>query len=151
MARTTVPHVTRIAFERERPRVPAAAVAGPVDVVAEAHDEPPVAVPPPWNGLPVTPARLRWRVLRGDRVVRPWHTPVDLGTRFHKQSEFGRIYAPGTRQNHAGAPGLYRFFLAQRGARAARGRRLRVEVEAADLAGNASVRRAGVTIGANGV
>ena len=35
-------------------------------------------VPAPWAGLPVTPARVRWRVRRGGRTIRPWHTPVDF-------------------------------------------------------------------------
>ena len=39
---------------------------------------PPLAVPAPWQDLPVTPARIRWRVRRGGRTVRPWHTPIDF-------------------------------------------------------------------------
>ena len=69
-------------------------------------------VPPPWDGLPVTPARLRWRVRRGERTVRPWQTPIDLSKKLLPPEDFRRIYAPGTRQNRQGKPGLYRFFLA---------------------------------------
>ena len=36
------------------------------NLVALAHDVTPLAVPAPWHGMPVAPARLRWRVLRGD-------------------------------------------------------------------------------------
>ena len=144
---TTVPHVTRVTFEREGRALPSNAVSGPVDVVAEAHDDPPIPVPPPWNGLPVTPALLRWRVLQGERVVRRWHTPVDLGTRFWKQPDFERIYAPGTRQNHAGRPGLYRFYLGRTwSTRLLPDGPYVVEVEAADVAGNATVRRTGLTL-----
>ena len=53
------------------------------------------------------------------------------------QSAFDRIYAPGTRQNHAGEPGLYRFYLAHTWstpllADGAYG----LQVEASDLGGN---------------
>ena len=39
---------------------------------------PPLPVPPPWQGLPLTPARMRWRVRRNNRTVRSWHTRVGL-------------------------------------------------------------------------
>ena len=73
---------------------------------------PPLPVPAPWDGLPVTPARVRWRVRRGGRTVRPWHTPIDFSRQLLPKDEFRRIYAPGTRQNRSGRPGLYRFYLA---------------------------------------
>lgn len=146
----TRPHVTAVTFSRRGAELPPASVHGAVDVIAEAHDTPPVPVPEPWNDLPVTPARLRWRVLRGDEVVRPWHTPVDFRDRLLPQSDFRRIYAPGTRQNHAGAPGLYRFYLAHTwstttlpdGA-------YRLQVQAVDLAGNTGVRTQPFTVANN--
>ncbi len=95
-----------------RPAALSAAIFGPVDVIAEAHQMPARKVPPPWDGLPVTPARLRWRVRRGERTVRPWHTPIDLSKKLLPPEDFRRIYAPGTRQNRQGKPGLYRFYLA---------------------------------------
>ena len=76
---TTTPHVTKIVLSRNGRVLSPAAVFGAVDVIAEAHQMPPLAVPAPWHGLPLTPARLRWRVRRGGRTVRPWHTPIDLG------------------------------------------------------------------------
>src|SRR5206468_1350563 len=108
-----------------------------VDVIAEAHDVPPLAVPAPWNGLPVTPARIRWRVVHDAGVVRPWHTAVDFAESLLPQEAFDRVYAPGTRQNHAGEPGLYRFYLAHTWSTAelADGS-YELEVEASDLAGN---------------
>ncbi len=109
---TTKPRVTKIVLSRNgRPLTPAA-ISGAVDVIAEAHQMPPLKVPAPWNGLPVTPARLRWRVRRGSHTVRPWHTPIDLSKGLQPQDKFRSIYAPGTRQNRAGKPGLYRFHLA---------------------------------------
>src|SRR6185437_14677872 len=132
----TKPHVTKVTFVRNGGALPATAVSGGVDVVADAHDTPPVPVPAPWNGLPVTPAVIRWRVLRSGTVVRPWHTPVDFRSSLLPQSAFHRIYAPGTRQNHANEPGSYRFFLAHGWSTGllADGSYL-LDVEASDLAG----------------
>ena len=143
----TSPQVTRIAFSRNGQELDPAALSGAVDVIAEAHDSPPIPVPAPWNDLPVTPARLRWRLLRGAEVVRPWHTPVDFTGTMHPQSDFHRIYAPGTRQNHAGAPGLYRFFLAHTWSttRLADGA-YHLEVEASDLNGNTGSLTCALTI-----
>ena len=134
----TTPQVTRIVLSRNGRVLTPAAVSGPVDVIAEAHQMPPLAVPPPWDRLPVTPARLRWRVRRGGRTVRAWHVPVDLGGKLLPQTAFRRIYAPGTRQNRAGRPGLYRFFLAHTwSTRLLADGPYRLEVEAVDLRGHA--------------
>jgi Peptidase family M23 len=133
----THPAVTRITFSRDGVEVLPAAVSGAVDVIAEAHDPPPIAVPAPWNGLPVTPAKLRWRVLHQGTVARRWHTPVDFAQTLLPQSAFSRIYAPGTRQNHAGEPGRYRFYLAHTWSTTVLpdGNYV-LEAEASDLAGN---------------
>ena len=98
---------------------------------------PPLQVPAPWDGLPVTPARLRWRVRRGGRTVRPWRTPVDLG----KDAPAEGGLPPDLRARHTpeprGKPGLYRFYLAHTWSTTpARGRPLPLEVEASDLRGN---------------
>jgi len=133
----TRPAVTRITFSRGGTEVPAHAVSGAVDVIAEAHDTPPLAVTAPWNGLPVTPAKLRWRVVHQSGVVRPWHTPVDFTQTLLPQSAFSRIYAPGTRQNHAAEPGLYRFYLAHTWSTTVLpDGNYELQVEASDLAGN---------------
>ena len=134
---TTKPRVTRIVLSRNgRPLTPAA-VSGPVDVIAEAHQLPPLEVPPPWRGLPVTPARIRWRVRRAERTVRPWRQPIDFSRTLMPWEEYRRIYAPGTRQNRAGTPGLYRFYLAHTwSTRLLADGPYRLEVEASDVRGN---------------
>ena len=133
----TKPQVTKIVFSRNGRALTPAAISGAVDVIAEAHQTPPLEVPAPWDRLPVTPARVRWRVRHGDRTVRPWHTPIDLGRQLLPREAFRRIYAPGTRQNRAGKPGLYRFYLAHTWSTTllADGP-YRLEVEATDLRGN---------------
>ncbi len=143
----TRPHVTKIVISRNGRALDAAAISGAVDVIAEAHQMPPLAVPAPWQSLPVTPARIRWRLGRGGLTVRPWHTPIDFSGGLLPQEDFHRIYAPGTRQNRAGKPGLYRFYLAHTlsttllpdGA-------YRLEVEASDLHGNKGSLRLPFTI-----
>ena len=133
----TRPQVTSITFSRDGAAIPANRVSGAVDVIAEAHDTTPIPVPAPWNGLPVTPARLRWRVMRAAEVIRPWHTPVDFSDELLPASAFHRVYAPGTTQNHAGTPAVLRFFLAHSWSTGTLGDGdYRLEVEASDLGGN---------------
>jgi hypothetical protein len=138
----TAPVVTRVVLSRPGRVLSPDAISGAVDVIAEAHQMPPLAVPPPWHTLPVTPARVRWRVRRGGRTVRAWHTPIDFSKRLLPQDAFTRVYAPGTRQNRAGEPGLYRFFLAHRWSTSLLSDgRYQLEVEASDLYGNRGSRR----------
>jgi hypothetical protein len=133
----TKPHVTRIVLSRNGRALPPASVAGAVDVIAEAHQLPPLPVPEPWRALPVTPARIRWRVRRGGRTVRAWHTPIDLTRRLLPADDFRWVYAPGTRQNRPGKPGLYRFFLAHTWSTGLLpDGPYHLEVEASDLFGN---------------
>jgi hypothetical protein len=144
---TTRPQVTAVSFLVDGHELDPDLVRGAVDVVVEAFDLPPVPVPEPWHGLPVTPARIRWRVLRNARVVRKWHTPVDFTKGLLPKDRFAAIYAPGTRQNHAGKPGRYRFYLAHTWTT----HRLPdasyvLEVEASDLGGNADVHRQEFTL-----
>jgi hypothetical protein len=133
----TKPAVSRIVFSRGGQELQPHALSGAVDVIAEAHDTPPIPVPAPWNDLPVTPARVRWCVVGNGGVVRTWHTPVDFTQTLLPQSAFDRVYAPGTRQNHSGEPGLYRFFLAHTWSTTSLpDGNYELQVEASDLPGN---------------
>ena len=75
----------------------------------------------------------------------PWRAAVDFRTSFHpdvvgnSDVHFADVYAPGTRQNHPNAPGLFRFWLV-RGfdTRAHPDGEYRLDVEAADVRGNAT-------------
>src|SRR5262249_56896194 len=67
----THPLITKLTFEKGGSAIHSARVTGLVDVIAEAHDQTPLPVPPPWHGMPVSPMRLRCRILRVDLVVQP--------------------------------------------------------------------------------
>jgi hypothetical protein len=136
----TSPRIAGIVFSRAGKPLSPLQVSGVVDVIVDAFDLPPMRVPPPWSNMPVTPALLRWRVLRGRRVMRPWHAPVDFRRTLLPASLFHAVYAPGTRQNKPNKPGRYRFYVA----RGWNTRRLanglyRLEVSAADAHGNRAV------------
>ncbi|HET7045138.1 MAG TPA: M23 family metallopeptidase [Gaiellaceae bacterium] len=131
------PRIDAIVFQRGRRVLSPLAVRGAVDVIVEAHDVPPLHVPPPWSNMPVTPALLRWRVLRSTKVVRGWHAPVDFRKSLIARELFPAIFAPGTRQNHPNEPGLYRFYLAHTwSTRLLPNGLYRLQVEAGDESGN---------------
>ena len=143
----TSPRVQAIGFFRGAKELSPGAVSGAVDVIAEAFDLPPRPVPPPWNDLPVTPTTVSWRVLQRRRVVRPWHTPIDFGKMLLPAERFDAIYAPGTRQNRAGKPGRYRFYLAHTwSTKVLPDGPYRIEVKAADQHGNHAVAGLAFTI-----
>jgi hypothetical protein len=125
--------------------VPAGGLFGLVDLIAETLDHPPISAPPPWHGIPVTPALVRWRLVRNAKAVVPWRVATDSRLSFapkvveNSDEHFGHVYAPGTRQNHPEQPGLFRFWL-ERGfdTREHDDGTYRLDVEAADVRGNSS-------------
>jgi hypothetical protein len=132
------------------------ALYGRVDLVVEAFDHPPLSAPQPaWHGMPVTPALVRWRLVRNARAAVPWRTVLDFRHSFvpriagkpASDVHFHDLYAPGTRQNHPNAPGLFRIWLA-RGfdTRPLPDGDYRLDVEVADIRGNASRRNLVVTL-----
>ena len=145
------PSVTRIVAERRGDHVDLDSLAGVVALIAEAHDVPPISAPPPWRGLPVTPALVRWRLVRDAREVVPWRVVADFRTTLQPADRFTTVYARGTRQNHPNSAGLYRFLLAAGfDTRKHPDGAYRLDVEAADIRGNATRRHARIRL-ANGL
>jgi len=107
-------------FDSRGRRLRHLALKGEVSIVAAAHDTSSIPVPKPWNGLPVTPAELSWRLttLSGREVV-PDRIAVDFRVGQPPNDEFWRIFAAGTYQNSpavgrrylGGLPGSYVFNL----------------------------------------
>jgi len=113
------------------------------------HDKTPIAVtqpnPPGWQGMPVTPALIRWRLTHESQPVVPWQVAADHRRSFRPNVQgsppsdvkFDTVYAPDTTQNNPNAPGRYHFWL-QRSFNTALypdGAYV-LEVEASDVRGN---------------
>jgi murein DD-endopeptidase MepM/ murein hydrolase activator NlpD len=132
---TTAPVVTSLRAERGPTGIALGRLTDSIDLVAEAFDRTPLAVPAPWTNRPVTPAALRWRVRGG-----AWQRPVDFRRALPRAQAFDVVYAPWTRQNKPWRNGRYRFYLARgwdtrslpNGAHA-------IEIEASDTRGNVTV------------
>ena len=60
----------------------------------------------------MTPALIRWRIVRASgRPATRWKTAVDFRFSLLPNAAFNLVYAPGTKQNRAGRPGRYVFYL----------------------------------------
>jgi Peptidase family M23 len=104
-------------------------------LVVDAFDMPSPRVPGKWADEPVTPVLIRFRVVHAGHAG-PWRTAVDFRWAKLPASRFAAVYAPGTRQNHIGEPGRYRFWL-ERAWRPADGS-YTIEVRASDTGGNSA-------------
>ena len=134
------PRIVGIHFMRGTKELSPLAVSGAVDVVVEAWDKPPLPIPPPWADVTVAPALVRWRVLRGREVVRPWHAPVDFRKGLLPPSLFRVVFAQGTRQNKPGRPGRYRLYAAHSwSTRLLPNGLYKIQVSVADAQGNRAV------------
>ena len=121
-ADTTKPEVDSISF-----RAPGATaelipnfLRGSVDMVAEAYDTPSIPVPGAWQGMPVAPALLTWRIQDLDGLAIVAETvAADFRATIPDNSLFWSHYARGTYQNMSvfgehyswGQPGCYLFKL----------------------------------------
>ena len=133
------PTVSKIMFRRGGTvDLPPGAVYGLVNICCHAFDTPPLPVPPPWAHMPVSPAQVRFRIVRNGKAVVPWRFGVDLRT-FRNADAFHVIFGPETRQNHPNKPGLYCYNLAHdwNTAKHPNGS-YRIDVEAIDVHGNAA-------------
>jgi hypothetical protein len=110
--------------------------AGALAVVADAIDTQSPRVPGAWADEPLTPALLEWRLVRVGSDAGRWHIAADFRSEFLRQERFHEIYAPGTRQNHRGRPGRFRFYLAKDWSPALADGEYDLEVRATDTRGN---------------
>jgi hypothetical protein len=101
-ADTTIPTVFNVSYsDAAGTSLDRRSLHGRVFIAANAEDEPPLPVPLPWFGFPVTPALVTWRLTTGNgRLVVPDTVTADFrhtepGNRF-----FWTVYAPGTFQNY---------------------------------------------------
>jgi len=143
----TTPWVARLTAESGgRLLLQSSALRSGFDLVAEVDDETPLAIPRPWHDLPVTPALTRWRLVTAHgRVVLGWTTVADFRETIPSASDYDRVWAPGTTQNHVRSPGHFRLVLA-------RGLELRageyvVEVAVRDTRGNHAASRFPLVVG----
>lgn len=157
-ADTTRPHVGAVSF-RAAGGTPllSSYVHGTFDIVVDASDSPAVPVPGQWSGLPVTPARITWRITAWNgRPAGLEGVAWDVRSTLPPASAFWRIYARGTFQNMSVIghhyswlqPGSFLFRLGPTGFRSSRlrpGVYLAV-VTATDIAGNSDTSSARFTI-----
>jgi murein DD-endopeptidase MepM/ murein hydrolase activator NlpD len=114
-------------------------VTGTVGLVADVFDPATAPLPPPpWQESRLMPALVRWRLLRGRAVLRPWTTVVDFRRDLLPPSDFDLVYdARGTWQNKPDRPGRYLVWLDRALDTAALGAgSYRIDVRASDLGGN---------------
>lgn len=94
---------------------------GVVSLAVSASDQTALPVPGRWNGLPVAPARITWRVERAKnrKIVVPEQVAFDVRETLPGRGGLWSEYARGTRQNMANfaghkmwrQPGVYLFRL----------------------------------------
>jgi murein DD-endopeptidase MepM/ murein hydrolase activator NlpD len=110
---TTPPTVDAVTISRAGKAVNPTQVSGVVDLTCDAYDVPEIDPPWPWQQSRVTPALIRWRIVRADgQPATSWQTAVDFRFALLPDGLFNLVYAPGTKQNHANRPGRYVFYLA---------------------------------------
>ena len=121
---------------------------GAVDLIVETFDRPPISAPQAaWHGMPVTPALVRWRLVRNARAFVPWRIASDFRRRSCRRSPASR---PATSTSaRSTPPGRARTSRTSRGSSGSGSRAgstlarfpdgdYRLDVEAADIRGNAS-------------
>ena len=121
---TTTPHVSAITFRfRDAgPDLLPEYLHGNIEIVAAAADTPAVPVPGMWSGLPISPAKLTYRIESfptAQRVV-PETTAMDVSHDLPPTSDMWHTYARGTHMNMVQMgthrywyqPGAYLFKLA---------------------------------------
>jgi hypothetical protein len=143
----TAPEVTAVTLEHHAHPVRVNAAHGSLDVIAEVDDPAASPIAPPWDGLAVMPAEIRWRIVGAHGAGTRWATAFDVTRTIPSDADYNRVYAQWTRQNHPGKAGRYRVYLS----RALSTRELpdglyHVEVEASDVCGNRTTARASLSV-----
>jgi len=100
---STTPTVSAITFRARDtgPELLPEYLHGSVELVAAAADIPALPVPGQWNGLPVTPAKVTFRIAsfpRGETVV-PESAAMDVTRTLPATSDMWHTYARGTHMN----------------------------------------------------
>jgi hypothetical protein len=132
------PTVSKIMFRSGTVDLDPKLVFGTVNICCIAFDTTPIAVPPPWAHMPVTPVLIRYRIVRFGKAVVPWRIGVDL-RKFRQPDAFHVVFGPETRQNHPNKPGLYCYNLAHDWNSALHPNgSYRIDVEASDVHRNAA-------------
>jgi murein DD-endopeptidase MepM/ murein hydrolase activator NlpD len=100
---STVPRVDAITFRARDtgPEVLPEYLHGRVEIVAQASDTHAIPVPEKWNGLPVTPAKLTFRIAAfpQGQVVIPETTAMDVSRALPSTSDMWHSYARGSHMN----------------------------------------------------
>ena len=109
----TVPQIPKLTFYSFGNPIAPESVSGFVDITIDAFDPPPLpALPPEWTQAKLAPTHIRWRIVQGQTIVKPWETAIDFRTFLFPRALFSTVYGPGTYQNKANRPGRYEFYLA---------------------------------------
>jgi Peptidase family M23 len=139
--------------------LPSSKLHGLVDLSVRAHDNTPIPItqpdPPGWEGMPVTPAQIRWRLTRAAQPIVPWQTGTDHTISLHPDVQgnpptdvnFAAVYAPDTAQNNPNQPGSFHFWL-KRGFDTTHypDGNYQLEVEASDTRGNTGTHSLAITL-----
>jgi murein DD-endopeptidase MepM/ murein hydrolase activator NlpD len=100
---STVPRVDAITFRTHDtgPTLLPEFLHGRVEIVAQASDAHAIPVPEKWNGLPVTPAKLTFRIAAfpQGQIVIPETTAMDVSRTLPSTSDMWHTYARGSHMN----------------------------------------------------
>ena len=142
----TIPTLRQVTFRNARGPLDPSHVAGTTGIELNVFDTAAGIKPAPW---PVTPALIQWRIVRGHRPVTAWRTVISSSSTATKET-FDTVFAAGTRQNHPGRPGTYRFYLAKNWASTSLpDGSYTLEVRVSDIRSNTVVGHVAFTVGNN--
>lgn len=143
----TPPDVASLTLEHDARPISLDAAHGSLDIIAQVDDPPANPIAPPWDGLPIMPAEVRWRIIGPHGAGTRWATALDIRTTIPNDASYGLVYAQWTRQNHPAQAGRYRVYLSH----GLRTNELpnglyRVDIAASDVCGNRTTASASLTV-----